>query len=50
MGEIEDYLKKLEELKKKAYVNFCKGNMAEAERYWDEYIDMIDNHGLKGIG
>ena len=49
MGEIEDYLKKLAEIKHKSFENYQKGNMPMARYYKRKYVDMIDNHGLKGI-
>ena len=49
MGEIEDYLKKLEEIKQKSYKNYTAGNMPMAYYYRKKYFDILDNHGLKGI-
>jgi len=49
MNEIEEYLKKLSEIKRKSFENFKKGNMPMARYYKRKYVDMIDNHGLMGI-
>ena len=50
MSEIQEYIDKLAEIKHKSFENYQKGNMAMARYYKRKYYDMIDNHGLMGIG